>query len=369
LGEKPNPTVPEEQSEKGGTHLEETPTIESFFKAHCTKCHNAEKKKGGINFLKLTDFRLENTKHWQEALDNLQRGDMPPKESIQPSIANRKTFVAKVLKELDPVYADSDKRNFRFSRLTNSQIARTLRDLLQIDRDFSGDLIEDPAGKHGESLKSELELTAGHMEVYLSALQKAIDLAVPDWDKPPKPYVRHGNDWEKQHYLNRNDLAHGNRRHHPPYTYSTTVSTIWRYDSGDIGCIDVKTGKSTLVEAPIQLLADKMVWNKVDFQFTREIRNSRDLGVNKRVGSVRGIQRGGFGHTSPAYPVRHEDKLYWQGGAGVLYVIDLTKPFSPDALSWLATDPVGASWTFGEPAIDKSGIYVRSQRDLVRITP
>jgi hypothetical protein len=112
-----------------------------------------------------------------------------------------------------------------------------------------------------------------------------------------------------------------------------------------------------------------MVWNKVDFQFTREIRNSRDLGVNKRVGSVRGIQRGGFGHTSPAYPVRHEDKLYWQGGAGVLYVIDLTKPFSPDALSWLATDPVGASWTFGEPAIDKSGIYVRSQRDLVRITP
>ena len=46
-----------------------------------------------------------------------------------------------------------------------------------------------------------------------------------------------------------------------------------------------------------------------------------------------------------------------------------TKPVSPDALSWIATDPVGASWTFGEPAIDESGIYVRSQRDLVRITP
>lgn len=217
FGEVPKPTLSEAKTEKGETHLEATPTIAAFFKAHCTKCHNAEKKKGGINFLKLTDFRLENAKHWQEALDNLQRGDMPPTESIQPSIANRKTFVAKVLKELDHVYAGSDKRDFRFSRLTNSQIAWNLRDLLQIDRDFSGDLIEDPAGKHGESLQSELELTAGHMEVYLSALQKAIDLAVPDLDKPPKPYVLHGNDWEKQHYLNRNDLAHGNRRHHRRY--------------------------------------------------------------------------------------------------------------------------------------------------------
>ena len=209
FGEDPPP--------KGGTHLEETPTIASFFKAHCTKCHNAKKKKGGINFLKLTDFRLENAKHWQEALDNLQRGDMPPEESIQPSIANRKVFVAQVLKELDHVYAGSDKRDFRFSRLTNSQIAWNLRDLLQIDRDFSGDLIEDPAGKHGESLQSELELTAGHMEVYLNALQKVVDLAVPDLNNPPKTYVLHGNDWEKQHYLNRNDLAHGNRRKHRRY--------------------------------------------------------------------------------------------------------------------------------------------------------
>jgi len=143
---------------------------------------------------------------------------------------------------------------------------------------------------------------------------------------------------------------------------------FWRYDSGDIGCIDVKTGQSVLVEAPIQVLADKTVWNKADFRFTTGIRNSRDQIVNKRVGSVRGIQRGGFGHTNPAWPIRHGDKLYWQGGAGVLYLIDLTKAFSPDALSWVATDPVGASWTFGTPAIDKTGIYIRSQRDLVRLT-
>ena len=217
FGEDRKATLPEDPNPKGGTHLEETPTIAAFFKAHCKKCHNAEKKKGGINFLELTDFRLENAKHWQEALENLQRGDMPPEESIQPSIGNRKTFVAQVQEQLDRVFADSDERDFRFSRLTNTQIAWSLQDLLQIDRDFSGDLIEDPAGKHGESLQSELELTAGHMEVYLSALQSAIELAVPDLNNPPKPYVLKGNDWEKQHYLNRNDLAHGNRRKHRRY--------------------------------------------------------------------------------------------------------------------------------------------------------
>jgi len=204
---KPTPTF----------HNEETPTIAAFIKAHCTKCHNAEKKKGGINLLKFTDFRQENAKHWQEVLDNLQRGDMPPEKSIQPNIKNRKRFVAQVLAQLDEVLTDSDDRDFRFTRLSNSQIAWSLRDLLKIDRDFSTDLIGDPMGKHGESLQSELELTAGHMEVYLSALQKAVELAVPDLNSPPKPYVLKGNAWEKQHYLNRNDLAHGPRRKHRRY--------------------------------------------------------------------------------------------------------------------------------------------------------
>ena len=191
--------------------------VGNFFEAHCTKCHNSQKKKGGINLSELNDFTIENAKLWQEILDNLQRGDMPPEESIQPSISNRKTFVAQVHKELDKIFADSKKRDFRFSRLTNSQIAWNLRDLLQIDRDFTSDLIEDPVGKHGESLQSEMELTSGHMEVYLSVLQSAVELAVPDLNKPPKPYVLNGNDWEKQHYLNRNDLAHGNRRKHRRY--------------------------------------------------------------------------------------------------------------------------------------------------------
>ncbi len=52
----------------------------------------------------------------------------------------------------------------------------------------------------------------------------------------------------------------------------------------------------------------------------------------------------------------------------MLYIIDLAKPFSPDALTWKSINESGDSWTFGEPAIDDSHIYIRSQRELVKFT-
>ena len=191
--------------------------IPTFFEANCIKCHNAEKKKGGINVRKFSDFTPENAIHWQDILDNVQRGDMPPEDESQPSGEERRKFLEMVSSKLDRMYEETGGRDFRFTRLTNRQIACSWMDLLKIDRDFSGDLIEDPVGKHGESLQSMLELSAGHMELYLAALEKAVFLAVPDLDNPPTPYQLHGKDWEQQHYLNRNDLAHGPRRKHKRY--------------------------------------------------------------------------------------------------------------------------------------------------------
>jgi Protein of unknown function (DUF1592)/Protein of unknown function (DUF1588)/Protein of unknown function (DUF1585)/Protein of unknown function (DUF1587)/Planctomycete cytochrome C len=196
---------------------EEGAEIPGFLKTHCTDCHNAESKKAGIDLTEYRNVTLENSQHWQDVLNNLQRGDMPPEDADQPSTEERRRFLEFVRQKLDRVFADSGGRDFRFARLTNKQISWSLRDLLKIDRDFSSDLIQDPVGKHGESLQSTLELTAGHMELYLTALQNAVNLAVPDLDNPPTPYQLHGSDWEKQHYLNRNDLAHGPRRHHKRY--------------------------------------------------------------------------------------------------------------------------------------------------------
>jgi hypothetical protein len=142
---------------------------------------------------------------------------------------------------------------------------------------------------------------------------------------------------------------------------------FWRYDSGDIGCIDTRTGRSVMVEAPIQVLGDRTIWNMTDFQFTKGILNAQDHVVSRRIGTTRGIQRGGFGHTNPAWPLTRNQRLYWQGGAGLLYIIDLSQPFSPDALRWKAIETEGRSWTYGAPAIEEGFIYLRSQRELVKM--
>ena len=191
--------------------------IAEFLTAKCAKCHNADNDSGGIDLTKPVIFKPETAEHWQDVLNQVQRGEMPPEKAKPLSDDDRQAFLDLLSKRLDRLAADSGSRDFRFLRLTNQQIAWSWRDLLKIDRDYSRDLIEDPPGKHGQSAQSSLELTGGHLEVYLSALQRAVAESIPDPDQSPVKYQLHGNDWEKMHYLSRNDLAHGPRRKHKPY--------------------------------------------------------------------------------------------------------------------------------------------------------
>lgn len=201
----------------GRAQAPEMKPVAEFFSAHCAQCHGEKKQKGGVDFRGYQTFTPENAEHWQDVLHNIERGDMPPEDAPQPDAAVRRAFVELLRGRLDKVHADAGSRDFRFTRLTNRQIAWSWRDLLGIDRDYSTDLLQDPAGKHGQSLQSTLELTGGHMEAYLVALQSAVEDAVPDLENPPAVYALHGSDWEKQHYLSRNDLAFSGSIHQRRY--------------------------------------------------------------------------------------------------------------------------------------------------------
>lgn len=191
--------------------------IAEFLAAKCTDCHNADDDSSGIDLTRPVLFKSETAEHWQDVLNQIQQGEMPPEDAEQLGDVERQAFLDLLAGRLDRLAADSGSRDFRFLRLTNQQIAWNWRDLLKIDRDYSRDLIEDPPGKHGQSAQSSLELTGGQLEVYLSALQRAVAEAIPELDKAPEKYQLHGSDWEKMHYLSRNDLAHGPRRKHKPY--------------------------------------------------------------------------------------------------------------------------------------------------------
>jgi mono/diheme cytochrome c family protein len=196
---------------------EQEQQIAAFLTNRCAACHSPKDATSGIDLTKPVVFAAETAEHWRDVLDQVQRGEMPPKEASFIGDDDRQTFLEALSGRLDRLATDVGSRDFRFMRLTNQQIAWSWKDLLKIDCDYSSDLIEDPPGKHGQSYQSSLTFTGGHLEVYLSALQKAVAEAIPDPTDVPTSYRILGNDWEQMHYLSRNDLAHGPRRKHRPY--------------------------------------------------------------------------------------------------------------------------------------------------------
>ena len=57
-------------------------TLQPFLKKHCTKCHGPKKQKGQVRFDE-ADWIIagnDSAQRWQDVLDQLNGGDMPPEE-------------------------------------------------------------------------------------------------------------------------------------------------------------------------------------------------------------------------------------------------------------------------------------------------
>lgn len=189
---------------------------------------------------------------------------------------------------------------------------------------------------------------------------------------PHKYYFWTGTHYEVRPYEPKFRHRYLNGRKGPtPCSMHSYSNRVFYFSSvsASIGCLDLKTGQATMVDVPMQILNGKTAWNVDEVQFGRgEIRNANGKIVSTRARKqLRGPHWAGFGHQCPPYPVRFGDKLYWQGAIGVLYRIDLTGEFSPDRVSWTAINAKNQVWSFGEPAIDDDGIYVRTQSELVRL--
>jgi hypothetical protein len=162
----------------------------------------------------------------------------------------------------------------------------------------------------------------------------------------------------------------GGRRYPTHSTMHVVDGRIFYFESNRpaIGCIDA-SGEATVLEVPVAQHGESLVWDVAELPRDGAIANSAGRVVLRRAASLlRGPQWGGFGHVNPAYPLRFRDHLYWQGGLGMLYRIDLRGDFSSNRLSWMSISEEGGRWCFGEPAVDADGIYLRSQIELVRIT-
>jgi hypothetical protein len=112
-------------------------SLKPFLKKHCYPCHGPDKQKNDIRFDTLgTDLsNITALKIWQEALDQLNLGEMPPKKKPRPPAAELAKVREVLTSNLKLAYARQRSTGAQTvaRRLNRFELRNTVRDLLYID--------------------------------------------------------------------------------------------------------------------------------------------------------------------------------------------------------------------------------------------
>ncbi len=110
-----------------------TGKIQPILKQYCLGCHSTEKHKGDLDlerFKSLSEI-INHPKVWQDVLEQLGLGEMPPKENPQPTPAEREQLIAWVGSALDEAAnaRAGDPGPVVLRRLSNAEYKYTIHDL------------------------------------------------------------------------------------------------------------------------------------------------------------------------------------------------------------------------------------------------
>lgn len=172
-----------------------SPTCQTFVESHCTECHDADTKKGGLD---LTGLKFElsdpaNFSEWVLVHDRVDNGEMPPKKKKQPDAAERREFVQTLSSQL---VASERKRLAGEGRATQRRLNRyeyenALRDLLHAPwLQIRDSLPEDGEAFRFNKVGDALDVSHVQMARYLNAADYALRQAMAPYAEKPKAAVR-----------------------------------------------------------------------------------------------------------------------------------------------------------------------------------
>ncbi len=170
--------------------------VTAFLEQHCNKCHNEEKQKGDLRLDNLVvDFTSPKIMgHWEEAMNRINSGDMPPEKEKRPKpgdIASVADWIAAQLREAEAVRQATGVDKVAFLKLTREEYANSIRDLLGVTFEVKGaaGLPEDPDWKGFERIGSVLTLSPAHVEKYLAAAEMVLDEALSLRPEPKRELI------------------------------------------------------------------------------------------------------------------------------------------------------------------------------------
>ena len=171
--------------------------VRPFLRKYCSSCHGAKQQKAGLRVDNLDPDLVSGSDadHWQEVLDLINVGEMPPGDAIRKPTADERRAAVDLLTEAMREATESQRstggRNV-LRRLTAYEYNNTLRDLLGLDLDFATDLPPEGSAQEGfKNNSSVLGTSALHLEYFERIARSALERIILVPDEAPTPYFVH----------------------------------------------------------------------------------------------------------------------------------------------------------------------------------
>lgn len=159
-------------------------SVKPIIAKYCLECHSTKSKKGSLDlerFATISDVRKD-VKPWQNLIEQIETGEMPPKEKPQPTELDKKEILdwVKGFLEAEARARTGDPGKASLRRLSNAEYDATIRDLTGIDLKPTREFPVDGAGGEGFTNAGESlsDISPALFSRYLQASKEIADHAV-----------------------------------------------------------------------------------------------------------------------------------------------------------------------------------------------
>jgi hypothetical protein len=165
--------------------------VRPLLQKYCYQCHGETKPKGDVRLDKLTvDFvkgPAADLETWHDVLQNLHRGEMPPRSQKQPTRAEHAVIVDWLQRAFVEARQQRESTGGKVAmrRLTSYEFHNTLEDLLDMKLNYSKDLLAEVPSKDGFlNNASVLTTSSQHVRTLWSAARFAMSRAIVTGPQP-----------------------------------------------------------------------------------------------------------------------------------------------------------------------------------------
>ena len=148
-------------------------SLEPFFEKFCYNCHDADSEKGDLNLegLNRKITNATDAAHWQDILDQMNSGEMPPKKKKQPSKEELSAAIGDLTEVLfraqEKLQDSGGEKVVRY--LTKRKYEVTIKELMGIS--LNAEKLPDDAGGRFDTIGKDQSFTSRRFEKYFSFAQ------------------------------------------------------------------------------------------------------------------------------------------------------------------------------------------------------